>query len=75
MNSNPIIIVLGEPNSIFTEILFKSFKKYKNKKPILIIGSIKLIKSQLHKLRIKTNKNLFNGTNINLNNLSKKKLT
>lgn len=74
MNSNPIIIVLGEPNSIFTEILFKSFKKYKNKKPILIIGSIKLVKSQLHKLRIKTNKKLFNSTNISLKNLSKKKI-
>ena len=27
MNFKPIIIIAGEPNSIFFEILFKSFKK------------------------------------------------
>ena len=32
MNYKPILIVAGEPNSIFTEILLKSLKKIKNKK-------------------------------------------
>ena len=27
MKSNPIIIISGEPNSIFLEIFFKSIKK------------------------------------------------
>ena len=32
MNFNPIIVVAGEPNSIFLEIFFKAIKnkKYKN---------------------------------------------
>ena len=32
MNSNPIIIVAGEPYSIFSEIFFKTLIKYKLKK-------------------------------------------
>ena len=30
MKNKPIILVAGEPNSIFFEILFKSLKKKKN---------------------------------------------
>ena len=29
MNYNPILIVTGEPNSVFLEIFFKAQKKYK----------------------------------------------
>ena len=49
-----MLIVLGEPNSIFSEILFKTFKKNIFKKlsrPILIIGSIDLLKSQMKYLK------------------------
>ncbi len=53
MNSKPIIIVCGEPNSIFSELLAKSFKKYQSKKPIILIGSYDLISLQLKKLRLK----------------------
>ena len=34
-NFNPILIVSGEPKSIFLEIFFKALKK-KNKKPIIV---------------------------------------
>ena len=50
MNSNIILIVLGEPNSTFSEILFKYFKSNNFKKStnrIVIIGSKKLFKEQL----------------------------
>ena len=47
MNKKPILIICGEPNSIFSEIIIKSFKKFKSKKPILLIGSHKLMLSQL----------------------------
>ena len=30
MKSNPILLVAGEPNSIFLEIFFKTLKKKKN---------------------------------------------
>ena len=53
MNYKPIIIICGEPNSIFSEILVKSLKKYKPKKPIVLIGSYNLISLQFKKLKIK----------------------
>ena len=58
MNKKPILIICGEPNSIFSEIIIKSFKKFKSKKPILLIGSHKLMLSQLKKMKIKTKLNL-----------------
>ena len=50
MKNKPIIVIAGEPYSIFFEIFFKSLKKksVKNiKNPILIIGSKKLLKKQM----------------------------
>ena len=60
MNFKPLIIVLGEPYSIFTEIFFKSIKKNKFKNiisKILIIGSRKLLQKQMLKLGFKYNIN------------------
>jgi len=55
----PVIIVLGEPNSVFIEILSKVLKKTSVVKklnyPLIIIGSKKLIISQLNLLRSKIN--------------------
>jgi len=49
----PILIVAGEPNSIFIEILIKSLKKKKFKSPIILIVSKKIFELQLKKLKIK----------------------
>ena len=68
MNYKPIVILNGEPNSIFLEIFFKSLKK-KYKSPIILISSIKLLKFYMKKLNYKKNINI-----INLNNLKRKKL-
>ena len=46
MSYKPIIIVAGEPSSVFFEIFFKAIKNYKAKNPLILIASIKLI--QLH---------------------------
>ena len=51
MKFDPILIINGEPNSVFSEILFKSLKKIKIKKPIIIISSYKLLKIQMKKLK------------------------
>ncbi|MDC2985629.1 4-hydroxythreonine-4-phosphate dehydrogenase PdxA [Candidatus Pelagibacter sp.] len=48
----PIIIVGGEPNSIFLEIFFKSLNYKKFKSPIVLIASHSLIKLQMEKLKI-----------------------
>ena len=50
MNYKPILIVAGEPNSIFFEIFFKSLKK-KIKSPVVLIASHKLMLMQMKKLK------------------------
>ncbi len=53
----PVLIVLGEPNSVFIEILSNVINKFKRQKkikyPIILIGSKKLIISQLRFLKKK----------------------
>ena len=53
MNYKPIIIVAGEPNSVFLEIFFKAKKKYNFKKPIILIVSKTLLQEQMKKLNFK----------------------
>ena len=50
-----IIIVSGDPNSINSEIIFKSWKKINKsiKKSIYVISNFNLLKSQFKKLRYK----------------------
>jgi len=55
----PIIIVAGEPNSIFFELFFKVIKK-KVKSPIILIASKKLIQKQAKILRTKINFSITN---------------
>ena len=50
---NSILVVAGEPNSIFLEIFFKSIKKIKVKNPLILIGSYKLVVLQMKKLNFK----------------------
>ena len=50
MNTNPILVVAGEPNSIFLEIFFKTLKIYKSKNPLILICSKKLLEMQMKKL-------------------------
>ena len=53
MNKNPILIVAGEPYSIFSEIFFKSLKKLNLNRPIVLIASKKLFQKQMKKLGYK----------------------
>ena len=69
MIKKPIIIIWGEPNSVFSEILIKALRKYKNKKPIIFIGSRKLIELQLKKIKLKFRFNEITLKNYSLNNL------
>ena len=59
MNYKPIIIVAGEPNSIFFELFFKVIKK-KIKSPIILIASKKLITKQAKILKNKISYNIIN---------------
>ncbi len=60
MSFNPILIVSGEPNSVFLELFFKILKKNKIKSPIILISSKKLINLQMKKLGYKNKIRLLN---------------
>jgi 4-hydroxythreonine-4-phosphate dehydrogenase len=72
VNYKPIIIVAGEPNSIFFELFFKVIKK-KIKSPIILIASKKLINKQAKILKKKISFNITNELEVckNKNNLEK----
>jgi 4-hydroxythreonine-4-phosphate dehydrogenase len=72
VNYKPIIIVPGEPNSIFFELFFKVIKK-KIKSPIILIASEKLIKKQAKILKEKINFSIIDESSIikKKNNLNK----
>ena len=52
-----IILISGDPNSINTELIYKSLKKIKKnvKKKIFLISNYKLLNSQLKKLKYNMN--------------------
>ena len=66
MNTKIILIVPGEPNSTFSEILFKYFSSKnfnKSKKKIIIVGSKKLLENQMKLLKYKIHFNEINDIN------------
>ena len=71
----PVAIIAGEPNSISSEIIFKSWKLRKKnfKFPLIIIGNIKLFNLQKKKLKyhfkIKEIKNNFKLKDLKSNKL------
>ena len=70
----PILIVAGEPNSIFSEIFFKSIKYKKYKSPIIIIASQKLIELQMRKLNVNKKIRLIDFLNIEKYNFDNRKI-
>ena len=74
MNYKPIIIVPGEPNSVFLEIFFKTIKKNKFKRPIILIGSLSLLKLQMKKLKYKKKINQVNFSLLKTSNIDNKQI-
>ena len=74
MKNKAIIIVCGEPKSIFLEIFFKAMKYDSYKSPIILITSLKLLKNQMKKFKFKRNINLIDPNNFNENSLNKKSI-
>ena len=65
MNSKPIIIVNGEPNSIFLEIFFKALKYKKFKSQIILISSSKLLNYHMKEFNYKKKINFINYQQFN----------
>ena len=74
MNSKPIIVVAGEPYSIFLEIFFKTKKKCTFKKPIILIASKKLVYLQMKKLGFNFDLNLINFDKLDFKSLKKNQI-
>jgi len=74
MNSEIILIVAGEPNSIFSEILFKTLDKTNCKKPIILICSNKLLNLQKKKLNVKKRIKLIDYKKLNVSKLDNKSI-
>ena len=74
MNNKPIIIVAGEPYSVFLEIFFKSKKKINIKKPIILIASKELVLLQMKKLGFDFEINTINANEFKFHSLDKKKI-
>ena len=64
MDKNVILIVAGEPNSIFFEILFKSLKNINQRKAIVLIGCKRNLIKQAKFLKFKINLNIIDKDNI-----------
>ena len=74
MSCKPIIIVAGEPNSVFLEIFFKSLKFKKYKSPLIIVCSKKLLQEQMKKLRFNFKINIVDKDFTKLDALNNKQI-
>ena len=85
MKIKPILLIAGEPNSIFFEIFFKSIKNRSLKSPLILICCKNILKKQMKKFKIKKdlkiikfnkiNNYLLNNKTINLIDVPLKKST
>ena len=68
MNYKPLLILLGEPYSVFIELFLKTYKKYilknKIKIPIILVGSYKLFEKQMKYFNYNFDINLINERSI-----------
>ena len=65
MKNKPILIVPGDPNSIFFEIFFKSLKSNKFKSPLILITYLNVFQHQMKKFNFNKNINLISLDNVN----------
>ena len=74
MKNKPIIIIAGQPKSVFFEILFKSIKAKKYKSPLILICSKQLLEHQMKKFNFKKKIRLLDINFIKKYDLKNKKI-
>ena len=72
MSRKSVLLVAGEPNSIFFEILFKAYKYKKFKSPLVLIASHKLLKFQMKILKFNKKIRLLDKQNLKKYKLNNK---
>ncbi len=74
MSVKPILIVAGEPNSIFLEIFFKALKLKKFKSPLVLITSEQILKKQMEILKFKKKIKFIDPKYLNIMKLDNKSI-
>ena len=74
MKSNPIVIVLGQTNSIIYEIFFKALKSKKYRSPILVVTCKNIFLKKMKKFNFNEKIKIHDFLNLNKNLLLKKKI-
>ncbi len=74
MKNKPILIVGGEPKSIFFEIFFKTLKRCNFKSPLILITSKNLFLSQMKRYGYKKKLNFLNITDLDDVKINNKRL-
>jgi 4-hydroxy-L-threonine phosphate dehydrogenase PdxA len=74
MKNNPILIVEGQPNSVFFEIFFKTIKMNNFSSPLILIASNQILKTQLKKFKSKKTIRLLSFKNLKGQKLDNKKI-
>ena len=74
MNFKPILIVPGEPKSIFFEILFKSLKSNKIESPLIIICNRKILYKEIKKFNFRKKVEDFDQNIIDKKKIKNKKI-
>ena len=72
MSYKPILIVAGQPNSIFLEIFFKTIKTKKFKSPLILICSKKLLLENMKKFKFKKKIKILNSRKFEFTYLNNK---
>ena len=74
MKAKPILIVAGDPDSIFFEIFFKSIKLKRYKSPLILICNIDKLKSEMKRFNFKKDLRVLNFTKLKKTKLDNKKI-
>ncbi len=73
-NFKPIILVAGDPKSIFLEIFFKSLHSQRIKNPLILIVNEKILLNQMKILKYKFRINELNPKNIEYKKIDNRKI-
>ena len=74
MKIKPILLVAGEPKSVFIEIFFKSIKNIKYKSPLILICSKRELKNQIKKFKFNKKIKILDKNNIKNLKINNKKI-
>ena len=73
-NSKPIVLVAGDPKSVFLEIFFKCLKKKKYNNPLILIVNKEILLNQMKSLKYKFKINLLDIRNIDFKRLKNNRI-